>query len=137
MTPDAVIRTWFEEVWNQGREDAIDRYLAVGGVAHDIGPADLVGPDAFKEYHRALRQALADIRIDVLQTVTEGDRTVAHCRVRARHVGDMPGAPASNALVDFNGVTILRVQDDQIVEGWNCFDFLRMYQQMGATPLPA
>jgi len=27
-TPDSVIRTWFEEVWNQGKESTIDRLFA-------------------------------------------------------------------------------------------------------------
>jgi hypothetical protein len=26
---------------------------------------------------------------------------------------------------------MVRVQDGQIVEGWNCFDMLAMYQQIG------
>jgi hypothetical protein len=28
-------------------------------------------------------------------------------------------------------VTIFRVRDGKLVEGWNVFDFLTMYQQMG------
>jgi hypothetical protein len=31
-------------------------------------------------------------------------------------------------------MTIVRVADGQIREGWNCFDFLTMYQQIGAVP---
>jgi predicted ester cyclase len=72
--------------------------------------------------------------------VTEGDRVAAHCRVVARHVGDALGAPATNTPVTFTGVAIARVRDGQIVEGWNNFDFLSMYQQIGWVknpPLPA
>jgi hypothetical protein len=29
-----------------------------------------------------------------------------------------------------------RVRDGQLVEGWNCIDFLTMYQQMGWVAQP-
>ena len=35
---------------------------------------------------------------------------------------------------------MIRVEDGKIVEGWNCFDMLSMYQQIGWVanpPLPA
>ena len=33
-------------------------------------------------------------------------------------------------------MTILRAENGQIVEGWNCFDFMTMYQQIGWLPNP-
>jgi len=33
-------------------------------------------------------------------------------------------------------MTITRVEGDRIVEGWNTFDFLTMYQQMGWVSNP-
>ena len=139
MTPDAVIRAWFKEVWDEGNEDAIDRLLAPDAVAHGLGADSLRGPEAFKSFVRMMRGALGDLAIEVTQTLTDGDRVAAHCRVVARHAGDLFGAAATQRPVDFSGITIVRVKDDRIVEGWNSFDFLRMYQQMGWVkdpPLP-
>jgi steroid delta-isomerase-like uncharacterized protein len=140
MSPDAIARSWFKQVWDEGDESAIDRLLASDGVAHGLAAGDIVGPEAFKPYFRAMRQALGDLEIEIVQTVTEGDRVAVHCRVRARHVGDALGAPATNRPVTFEGITICRVRNGQIVEGWNSFDFLSMYQQLGWVknpPLPA
>jgi predicted ester cyclase len=137
MTPDAVIRAWFKEVWDEGNLDAIDRLFAPDGVAHGLGSDNIRGPEGFKPYVTALRGALGDLEIEVVQTVTEGDRVAAHCHVVARHVGQLFAAPPSQQPVDFWGMTIVRVRDGQIVEGWNCFDFLRMYQQMGLVKDPA
>jgi predicted ester cyclase len=139
VSPDAVVRAWFKEVWDEGNEDAIDRLLAPDAVAHGLGPDEIRGPDAFKPYVRTMRAALGDLEVEVVQTLTEGDRVAAHCHVVARHVGALFGAAATQRPVDFWGITIVRVRDGQIVEGWNCFDFLQMYQQMGWVrdpPLP-
>ena len=139
MTPEAVVRAWFKEVWDEGNEEAIDRLLAPDAVAHGLTAEGLRGPEAFKPYVRAMRKALGDLEVEVVQTVTEGDRVAAHCHVVARHAGELFGVAPSNQPVDFWGVTIARVRDGRLVEGWNCFDFLRMYQQMGWVkdpPLP-
>ena len=139
MSPDAVVRAWFKEVWDEGNEDAIDRLMAQDAVAHGLGADEIRGPEAFKPYVRAMRGALGDLEVEVVQTLTDGDRVAAHCHVVARHVGTLFGAAATQRPVDFWGIAIVRVRDGQIVEGWNCFDFLRMYQQMGWVrdpPLP-
>ena len=140
MTPDAVIRAWFKEVWDEGNLDAVDRLMAPDAIAHGLGPDGIRGPEAFKPYVRTMRQALGDLEIEVAQTLTEVDRVAAYCHVVARHAGELFGVQPSNRPVDFWGVTIARIRDGRIVEGWNCFDFLRMYQQMGWVkdpPLPA
>jgi predicted ester cyclase len=38
--------------------------------------------------------------------------------------------------VDFWGMCMLKVEDGKIVEGWNCFDMLSMYQQIGWVGTP-
>ena len=71
-----------------------------------------------------------------MQTVVEGDRVAAHCHVTGRHVGDALGGPATGRSIDIRGTTIGRVRDGKIVEGWNTFDFLTMYQQIGWVKSP-
>jgi steroid delta-isomerase-like uncharacterized protein len=133
-TPDAVVRQWFKEVWEEGREESIDRLMAPDALVHGLAGssnAPVQGPAGFKPFFQVMRAALGDIRIDVKRTIVEGEMCAAHCHVRARHTGDALGAPATGRPVDLWGVTLARVQDGRIVEGWNCFEFLSMYQQLG------
>jgi steroid delta-isomerase-like uncharacterized protein len=140
MTPDELIRTWFHEVWDEGREDAIDRLLAKDAKVHGLigsdGPAMMVGPDEFKPFFRMMRGALGDLEIRVVRTIAQDEMVAAHCHVIARHVGDALGGPPSNRPVEFEGVTIARVKDGKFVEGWNFFDLLSMYQQVGWVKAP-
>jgi predicted ester cyclase len=139
MTPDQVARRWFHEVWDEGREDAIDRYLAPHALAHGLRGAPLRGPEQFKQFYRMFQEALGDLEVKVERTIVEGDCVAVHCRVVGRHIGNGLGGPPTWRSLEFWGVSILRVQNGQIVEGWNVFDFLTMYQQMGWVsnpPLP-
>ena len=135
-SPDAVVRAWFKEVWDEGREEAIDRLLAPYAVAYGLPGGPLQGPTAFKEVFRMFREALGDLTIEVVRTVTEGDTVAAHCHVSARHVGTALGGPPTQQPLDFWGVAIVRVEDGRIVEGWNCFDMLALYQQIGWVASP-
>jgi predicted ester cyclase len=130
-TPDVVARRWFKEVWDDGDESAIDRLMHPDALVHGLGATPIRGPEQFKPFFRVFHRALGDLKIDIARTVVQGDTCAVHCRVVARHVGPDLGGPATGAPVDFWGITILRVENGRIVEGWNSFDFLTMYQQIG------
>jgi len=137
MTPDKWIRTWFEQVWNNGDESAIDRLMAPDAIAHGLPGGDgspLRGPAAFKPFFRTFRSAFPDIHIEILRTVTEGDLVCAHCHVTGTHSGADLGVAATGQRVEFSGMTIGRIENGQIHEGWNSFDFMTMFQQVRMLP---
>lgn len=130
----ALLRRWFEEVWNKGRAEAIDEMMAQDTIAYGLSddPENpLKGPAGFKPFHETFRGAFPDVEVVVEDMIAEGDKVAARCSVRAKHAGDHLGIAASNAPVDFTGIAIVRVRDDKIVEAWNNFDFLKMNKQIG------
>jgi steroid delta-isomerase-like uncharacterized protein len=136
-TPDAIVRTWFEELWNQGNEEAMDRLFAADGLAHGLSPdgKPIVGPQAYRPFYARFRGAFPDVRVEVVRTVTEGDTVTAHCHVTGTHHGEQLGIARTGRPIDFWGMTIVRVRNGQIVEAWNNFDFLSLYQQVGLLPM--
>ncbi|MDQ2921008.1 MAG: ester cyclase, partial [Acidobacteriota bacterium] len=78
------------------------------------------------------RGAFPDVEVGVEDMIAEGDKVAARCSVRAKHSGDHLGLAASNAPVAFTGISIVRIRDGKIVEGWNNFDFMTMNKQIGA-----
>jgi SnoaL-like polyketide cyclase len=56
----ALVRRWFEEVWNQGRAASIDEMLASDAVVHGLGPS-VRGPSEFKPFQAMYRGAFPDI----------------------------------------------------------------------------
>ncbi|MFS8085183.1 MAG: hypothetical protein ACMG6H_06100, partial [Acidobacteriota bacterium] len=58
----ALIRRWFEEVWNKGRTDAIPEMMAEHAVAHGLsGDAakPLRGPSGFLPFHAQVPRAVS------------------------------------------------------------------------------
>ena len=138
-SPEAVVRAWFKEVWDEGREETIDRLMAPDGPVYGLGAPDappMIGPAGFKPVFHTFREALGDLEISVERTLVDGEWCTAFCRVKGRHVGSALGGPPTNRPVDFTGVTIARVRNGLLIEGWNVFDFLTMYQQIGWVPNP-
>ena len=131
----ALIRRWFEEVWNQGRADAIPEMFAEDGIAHGLSDdvnAPLKGPGGFLPFHAQFREAFPNIEVVVEDQIAEGDTVATRCSVRGKHAGDSLGFAATQLPVEFTGVTITRIQDDRVIEAWNNFDFMQMYRQLGA-----
>lgn len=132
----ALVRRWFEEVWNKGRADAIDEMLAADGLVHGLSAEtgiSIEGPAGFKPFHATFRGAFPDIEVKVEDVIAEGDKVAARCSVRGKHTGNHLGVVASNEPVEFTGISIVRIKDGMIVEAWNNFDFLTMNRQVGIT----
>jgi steroid delta-isomerase-like uncharacterized protein len=134
--PDVIIRQWFEELWNQGREDTIDRLFAHDGQIHGLPTPDQrpLDPAGFRPFFHRFRGAFPDIHVSIERMVKEHDHVAVHCRVTGTHTGGDLGIPPTGRRVDFYGVCIARASGDRLVEGWNVFDFMTCYQQLGVLP---
>ena len=127
-----LVRRWFEQVWNQKSEAAIDEMFSLQGKSHGFPEADavLVGPEAFKGVHRSFCGAFPDLHVDVEEVVTEGDRAAVRWRVSMTHLGDHLGFPASGKKETMAGATFVTIKGSQITEGWNYMDLQALMQKL-------
>jgi predicted ester cyclase len=134
LANETLLHRWFEEVWNQGRESTIDELAADDFVVHglsDATPGPVEGRAAFKPFHRQLRAAFPDIHFTIEDALASGDKVFVRCRVTASHTGPGITATPTNKKVEITGMCLARVRDGKLVEGWNNFDFLSLYRQLG------
>jgi len=131
-----LIHRWFEEVWNKGRSAAIDEMLDRQGLVYGLTNNEakpIVGPAEFKPFHEKFKNAFPGLKVAVESTLAEQDLVCARCLVRGTHSGETLGFPATGRSVLMNGICVARIRDGKIVEAWNNFDFLSLYQQLGAV----
>ena len=134
-----LMHRWFEEVWNKKNEAVIDELLAADALIYGLGndPTRAIrGPDEFRPFWKAFTSAFPDLQIAVESTISEDDKVVARCAVRGTHMGDGLGFPATGKRVHMNGIVIATIRDGKLIEGWNSFDFLMLYSQLGLMKVP-
>jgi len=134
----AVVRRWFEEVWNQGREATIDELFPAEGVAHGLGDSesDVHGAAEFRPFLANIRGGIPDIHVQVEDILCEGDRVAIRVWLKGTHAGPGLGLAPTGRKISIQGIIIVRMVDGQIVEGWNSYDQLGLLRQIGALPGP-
>lgn len=135
-----LIFRWFEEVWNKKNEPIIDELLdpqaLIYGLTDDPTRA-IRGPAEFRPFWKMFITAFPDLQIAVESTIAEDDKVVARCAVRGTHTGDGLGFPATGKKVGMNGIVIATIRNGKLIEGWNSFDFMTLYSQLGIIKPPA
>jgi limonene-1,2-epoxide hydrolase len=130
MTNAQIMQAWFENLWSRAIESTIDELLAPDAVVHGLGAEAVVGRAQFHEFYRQFRAAFPTVRVTIERVLESGDHATAHARVEVTTQDGRGPLP-------FIGSCTIRVLDDQIVEGWNYFDFLTLLVHLGAVPADA
>jgi steroid delta-isomerase-like uncharacterized protein len=135
---EALIRRWFEEVWNNKNEAAIDELLDDDVVAYGLSDGkggEVDNKAKFKALFHAFIQAYPDINVVVEETMSKDNHAFARCSVTGTHLGHGLGFSPTQKGVAFSGMLLIEVRDGKITKAWNEFNFLNMYEQLGALSL--
>ncbi len=134
MAEDAkkLVQRWFEEVWNQKREDAITEMFAEGEEAHGLPDQDSVirGPEEFKKFYRGMVATFPDIHVHLDDLIAEGDRVAVRWTATMTHLGDGFGHAPTGKKLSLSGSSFLICQEGMIVTAWNHMDFTRLLAQL-------
>lgn len=130
-----LVRRLVEEVWNQENLAALDELLASDYVRHDPSwPDEVRGPEGFKQYASTVQAACPDGRFTVEDLIAEGDKVVIRWTLKGTHQGEFLGILPTWRDVTLTGISILRIQEGKIVEGWGGYDTLGLMHQLGVVP---
>jgi len=129
----ALIRRFYEEVWNKGNLDAADTIFADDYVRHDLRPGNpLPGPAGQKKIAADFRAAFPDLHMTIDVIVAEGDIIAARWTTEGTNTGQWGSIPPTGKRAKFSGVNIFRIANGKVVEIWNHRDDLGVMQQLGA-----
>jgi len=120
---------WFEEVWNKHRREAIGEMLADDAPIHE-GGITVHGPAGFYTFFDRMQTAFSDIRVTVKETIAEGDKVCVRWSCSLKHTGPGLGMEPTGETLETTGITIIRVADGKLVEGWQNWDMLGIMQQI-------
>lgn len=134
-----LIRCWFDEVWNQGREATIDELCAPDAIGHGqtLDGSDILGPEPFRQFWLNFRSAFSSIHIQIERTIEEGELVLAQWTLTMKHTGSFLGIASTGKEITARGMSIQRFVDGRIREAWDNWDQLGVMTQLGAVSIDA
>ncbi len=121
-TTKVIVQRYTDEVFVDGDLDAIGETIATDYVHHSPSTPDAVGIEAMADLIRSFRTSFPDISSTVDDMVAQGDRVADRLRISAVHSGEFNGIAATGRRITLNGMSIDRIEDGKIAEGWELSD---------------
>jgi predicted ester cyclase len=131
---EAIVRRFFEEVWNEGNVEIAEEIFAPDYVRHDLRPTRAAsGGKGMAAIAAAFRGAFPDLRMEVDLILSDGDLVAARWTTTGTFSGPWGDASPTGVRATFSGVNIFRICDGLVVELWNHRDDLGLMEQVGAA----
>ena len=135
MTQDhkQVIQQVFEEVWNKTRLSFVDEVFGPNYVAHVSGaPRDIEGPEQFKQFVALHGVMTSELRFGVDEQIAEDDRVATRWTATSTTASGLIAGGGDSQTVTVTGISIHHIADGKIVESWDNWDALTLYQSLGS-----
>lgn len=129
---EAIVRRFYEKVFDRGNLAAAGRFLAPDVVDQESLPRQKPGLEGFKQSLANFRAAFPDIQVTLEDVMSFGDRVVVRWTDRGTHRGDFLGMAPTGKRVTATGIIIFRFSGGKIVEQWTNWETLSLMSQLGA-----
>jgi steroid delta-isomerase-like uncharacterized protein len=134
----AIVRRLFEELWNKGYLSLADELFSPNYQHHDSSSPDFGrGPESEKKRAALYRNAFPDLRLTIEDLIAEGETVMTRWSCRGTHKGDLNGIVATGKPFTISGMTIVRLANGKMAEGYVNWDALGLMRQLGVVPEPA
>lgn len=130
----AIARKFLDELWNHDNFAFVDQLLANDYDGHSS--TVIRGPDGAMEFVPRLRHAFPDFKFSIKDQIAEGDKVATRWTICGTHEGEFQGVPPSGKRIEMTGITIFRIANGKLIDGWTNEDIFSMLQQIGAVPTP-
>jgi serine phosphatase RsbU (regulator of sigma subunit)/ketosteroid isomerase-like protein len=115
----ALVRRFFEEVWNKGNVAVVDEILAPDFVDRSLLPGQEPSQEGYKRSIIAFRAAFSFADLTIETQVAEGDMVVTKFSTRCIHRGEFLGVPPSGEEGTYASIRIHRIAGGQVTDEWS------------------
>jgi len=135
---EALVRRWYEEVWNQRDMDVVDDILADDYVRYRAGIpfANEAGIADDLQWVEMILAEFPDVTFTIEDILADGDKVAVRTITSGTQMGpmtDMGNAPASERQMTRENIAIWRVACGKLAEQWIVQDNLGMLRQLGVV----
>ncbi len=122
-------RVW-DEIWNQGKLEAIEELIDPTFEGHD----PLMGPlqrDAFRNAVKGYRAAFPDLKFEINAIIAEDHFVTTRWTVRATHLGPFLGTESSGKSAEVTGISLAELRNGRLVSDYTEWDVASLFRQLG------
>jgi predicted ester cyclase len=129
----AVVRRYWNELWNQKRGDIIDE-IAVDPVTFHFPEGQAHQPPTLHKWFETALVAFPDVHFQIDIEMAERDLVATRWSYVATNTGPFLGRAATSKRVVDKGIDIFRLENGKIAEMWVAQDSLGLLQQLDVLP---
>ena len=118
MSTPPLVEAFYARIWNSGDLAAAADLLGDEFCFRGSLGAEMRGRDAFLEYVRSVRGALADYRCEILDCIAEGNKAFAKMRFGGVHVAPFRDYQPTRKPVHWLGAALFYFDGGYIAELW-------------------
>lgn len=132
---EAVVLRYFDAI-AAGDVDAAVALWAPGGRENVRGQVDVTAPEGVREFIGDLIKAMPDMKMEVVETTTEGERCAVQWKIMGTFAGpgSMSGVAPTGDPVELEGVDVLTIRDGLVRTNEAFPDGLGFARQIGLMP---
>jgi len=131
----ALVRRFYEEVFNQKQLDRAGEFVAPDYLDHGAVPGQGPGLEGAKQQRWAMYfAAIPDLHATIDDMVAEGDKVVVRYTAEGTQLGQLPGIPPTGKRFRTSGISVYRLAEGKLAEQWEQADMLGLMQQLGVLP---
>ena len=131
----AVIRRYYEEVFNAGKVELLEEIAVPEYDEHSPLPGQTNGREGLRQRVTMLLHAF-QLRFTLEDIIAEGDRVVVRWSQESRHIGEFMGIPATGRTLAVSGIDIHVLSNGKMAEHWDMVDIVGLLGQLGFVPQP-
>lgn len=129
----AIVQRFYEEVYNQGREEVLDEIIAPDYLDYGHNPPGR-GIEGAKADFRSGQGVFSDVHFTIDDLIAVGDQVVVRWTGTLTHTGEFMGIAPTNKTIDLTGISFYRVANGKLLETRNAVNWLNLLQEIGAMP---
>ncbi|MBX3072182.1 MAG: ester cyclase [Thermomicrobiales bacterium] len=122
-------RDFFDQIWNQKDESAIDRFLIEDAQGNDADFGS--GREPFRRQWKEWVAAFPDLHFEIVDLIAEGDKVLTRWVLTGTLQGEYLGVKPDGRKIRVEGMSLDRIVGGQVVEGCDGWDNYGFRKQLG------
>jgi predicted ester cyclase len=117
-----ILRRLYQDVFCRGDREVLNEIVVPGFANHSVQRDGCQCRDDYWQVISQLRSAVPDLEISVEDQVADEEKVACRVTIRGTFVAPYAGILPTGEQIDLGGVSVFRLENGKVVEGWSHSD---------------